>query len=322
MARALVLGRPFDDGVQMGPVIDGANCERILAVIDDARRTGAGTLLTGGERAGGELADGFFVLPTVFGDVDNASEIAQARGVRAGGHARRASRTRTTRSRLARTEPATDSEPSSSRATSDGRTASRRAWTPATWASTPSPDATQRPLRRRQAERLRARGRPRRRDGVPPRQERVRRARPVSTTGLLDGVRVLEVAVLFNGDVVGQHLGDLGADVIKLESPGRGDYLRDMLGQLAPHQSPAHLQVNRNKRSVTLDVRTDAGRDTSSGASSSAPMSSWTASSPARAIAWASGTKRSAPTSPTSSTRTARASARSGRTPRSPRTAR
>ena len=47
-------------------------------------------------------------------------------------------------------------------------------------------------------------------------------------SGLLDGIRVLEVAVLFNGDIVGQHLGDLGADVIKIESPGRGDYLRDM----------------------------------------------------------------------------------------------
>jgi crotonobetainyl-CoA:carnitine CoA-transferase CaiB-like acyl-CoA transferase len=79
--------------------------------------------------------------------------------------------------------------------------------------------------------------------------------------GLLDGIRVLEVAVLFNGDVVGQHLGDLGADVIKVESPGRGDYLRDMLGQVVPHHSPAHLQVNRNKRSVTLDTRTDAGRE-------------------------------------------------------------
>jgi crotonobetainyl-CoA:carnitine CoA-transferase CaiB-like acyl-CoA transferase len=80
-------------------------------------------------------------------------------------------------------------------------------------------------------------------------------------TPLLDGIRVLEVAVLFNGDLVGQHLGDLGADVIKIESPGRGDYLRDMLGQIAPHQSPAHLQVNRNKRSITLDVRIEAGRE-------------------------------------------------------------
>ena len=80
-------------------------------------------------------------------------------------------------------------------------------------------------------------------------------------TRLLEGVRVLEMAVLFNGDLVGQHLGDLGADVVKVELPGRGDYLRDMLGQIAPHQSPAHLQVNRNKRSITLDPRSPAGLD-------------------------------------------------------------
>jgi crotonobetainyl-CoA:carnitine CoA-transferase CaiB-like acyl-CoA transferase len=56
-------------------------------------------------------------------------------------------------------------------------------------------------------------------------------------------------------------LGDLGADVIKVESPGRGDYLRDFMGQITPHNSPAHIQVNRNKRSVAVDVRTDAGKD-------------------------------------------------------------
>jgi crotonobetainyl-CoA:carnitine CoA-transferase CaiB-like acyl-CoA transferase len=78
---------------------------------------------------------------------------------------------------------------------------------------------------------------------------------------LLVGVRVIESAVLFNGDTVGSLLGDLGADVIKLEAPGRGDYLRWMLGQMAPGQSPAHVQVNRNKRSVTLDLRRDEGRE-------------------------------------------------------------
>ncbi|MFB1298557.1 CaiB/BaiF CoA transferase family protein [Mycobacterium sp. pW049] len=78
---------------------------------------------------------------------------------------------------------------------------------------------------------------------------------------LLDGVRVVESASLLNGDTLGMLLGDLGADVIKVESPGRGDYLRDFMGQITPHHSPAHLQVNRNKRSVAIDVRTDAGRD-------------------------------------------------------------
>jgi aldehyde dehydrogenase (NAD+) len=77
MATALKIGRPFDDGVQMGPVIDATNCERILAVIESATSNRSGTLLSGGERVGGELASGYFVAPTVFGDVDNASELAQ-----------------------------------------------------------------------------------------------------------------------------------------------------------------------------------------------------------------------------------------------------
>jgi aldehyde dehydrogenase (NAD+) len=77
MARALKVGRPFDEGVQMGPVIDAANCDRILGVIAAARATGVGELLAGGERLGDDLAAGYFVAPTVFGEVDNTSELAQ-----------------------------------------------------------------------------------------------------------------------------------------------------------------------------------------------------------------------------------------------------
>jgi aldehyde dehydrogenase (NAD+) len=77
MASALRIGRPFDDGVQMGPVIDAANCERILGVIAVAQANSDGELLTGGDRVDGDLADGFFVAPTVFGAVDNASDLAQ-----------------------------------------------------------------------------------------------------------------------------------------------------------------------------------------------------------------------------------------------------
>jgi crotonobetainyl-CoA:carnitine CoA-transferase CaiB-like acyl-CoA transferase len=79
--------------------------------------------------------------------------------------------------------------------------------------------------------------------------------------GLLSGVRVLESAQLFNGDTLGALLADLGADVIKIESPFRGDYLRDFLGQVTPHNSPAHMQVNKNKRSVALDLRKEHGRE-------------------------------------------------------------
>jgi crotonobetainyl-CoA:carnitine CoA-transferase CaiB-like acyl-CoA transferase len=80
-------------------------------------------------------------------------------------------------------------------------------------------------------------------------------------SNLLEGIRVLESAQLFNGDTLGMFLGDLGADVIKVESPFLGDYLRDFLGQITPHHSPAHMQVNKNKRSVTLDLRQDRGRE-------------------------------------------------------------
>jgi hypothetical protein len=70
----------------------------------------------------------------------------------------------------------------------------------------------------------------------------------------------VEFGILFNGDMVGMLLGDLGADAIKVESPGGGDYLREMHGHLAPHWSPTHLQVNKNKRSVTINVHRDRGR--------------------------------------------------------------
>ena len=83
----------------------------------------------------------------------------------------------------------------------------------------------------------------------------------MSQDPLLAGVRVVESASLLNGDTLGMLLGDLGADVIKVESPTRGDYLRDFMGQITPHNSPAHLQVNRNKRSVTVDLRHDDGRE-------------------------------------------------------------
>jgi formyl-CoA transferase len=77
---------------------------------------------------------------------------------------------------------------------------------------------------------------------------------------LLKGVRVLEFGILLNGDHLGMLLGDLGAEVIKIEEPGKGDYLRDMLGVITPHHSAAHLQVNKNKKSVTINANTDAGK--------------------------------------------------------------
>lgn len=78
---------------------------------------------------------------------------------------------------------------------------------------------------------------------------------------LLKGIRVLECAVLTQGDHTGRVMGDLGADVIKVEAPKVGDYLRDIGGVITPRNSPYHLLHNRNKRSVTLDLRRDEGRE-------------------------------------------------------------
>jgi crotonobetainyl-CoA:carnitine CoA-transferase CaiB-like acyl-CoA transferase len=77
---------------------------------------------------------------------------------------------------------------------------------------------------------------------------------------LLQGLRVLDCSLLFNGGQVGMFCADLGAEVIKIEDPVRGDYVRDILGQVRPHESPSHLQLNKNKKSVALDVRDPQGR--------------------------------------------------------------
>jgi len=78
---------------------------------------------------------------------------------------------------------------------------------------------------------------------------------------LLSGVRVIECAILPTGDQAGRLLGDLGADVIKIERPGSGDYLRELGDRITPQNSVFHLLLNRNKRSIELDLRTDEGRE-------------------------------------------------------------
>ena len=77
LVSKVVIGRPFDPGVTMGPVITEAAADRILDIVREAESSGAGALITGGNRVGGDLASGFFVEPTILVDVDNASAIAQ-----------------------------------------------------------------------------------------------------------------------------------------------------------------------------------------------------------------------------------------------------
>ncbi|HEU4427221.1 MAG TPA: CoA transferase [Myxococcota bacterium] len=75
--------------------------------------------------------------------------------------------------------------------------------------------------------------------------------------GPLAGLRVIESSLLGPG-AIGTHLSDLGAEVIKVESPS-GDYIRDMTWPIVEGVSLLHLHVHRGKRSVVLDLKTPEG---------------------------------------------------------------
>ncbi len=76
VAKGIPVGDPWDPNVLAGPVVNEAALERILGVIERAKKDGA-RLVTGGSRIGGDLAGGYFIEPTVFADVDPDSELAQ-----------------------------------------------------------------------------------------------------------------------------------------------------------------------------------------------------------------------------------------------------
>ena len=75
----------------------------------------------------------------------------------------------------------------------------------------------------------------------------------------LTGVRVLDLTRLLPGAYCTMLLADLGADVIKIEEPGTGDYMR-WTPPLVAGQSALFSAINRNKKSVTLNLKTEAGR--------------------------------------------------------------
>lgn len=74
---SISVGLPSDPASAMGPVISGQACDRIMSLIGEAQDEKMGELLAGGSRVGGELSGGFFIRPTLFGDVDTDSSLAQ-----------------------------------------------------------------------------------------------------------------------------------------------------------------------------------------------------------------------------------------------------
>jgi crotonobetainyl-CoA:carnitine CoA-transferase CaiB-like acyl-CoA transferase len=77
----------------------------------------------------------------------------------------------------------------------------------------------------------------------------------------LEGLRVIDMATVFAGPGAARHLADFGADVVKVESPG-GDGVRRM-GWFPPEGGDSYTWklLGRNKRTVVIDIKTEAGRD-------------------------------------------------------------
>ena len=80
-----------------------------------------------------------------------------------------------------------------------------------------------------------------------------------AATGPLHGIRVLDVSRFIAGPYCAMLLGDMGADVVKVEPPGRGENSRGFAPFVAG-ESLYTMVFNRNKRSLALDLRSDDGK--------------------------------------------------------------
>lgn len=85
---------------------------------------------------------------------------------------------------------------------------------------------------------------------------------PVSPTPALDGIRVLSLECFIAGPTASMWMADMGAEVIKIEQPGSGDPARSLEPSKnnGERRSLALLRANRNKKSLTLDLKTGEGR--------------------------------------------------------------
>ncbi len=77
----------------------------------------------------------------------------------------------------------------------------------------------------------------------------------------LDGIRLLDLSRALAGPYCSMMLGDLGADVIKVEMPGSGDETRAWGPPFVAGESGYYLSVNRNKRGITLNLKTEQGKE-------------------------------------------------------------
>jgi len=81
-----------------------------------------------------------------------------------------------------------------------------------------------------------------------------------AAAGALDGIRVVDLSRFIAGPYCAMLLGDMGADVVKVEPPGRGENSR-AFGPFVEGESLYTMVFNRNKRSLTLDLRSPQGKE-------------------------------------------------------------
>ena len=77
----------------------------------------------------------------------------------------------------------------------------------------------------------------------------------------LEGIRILDLTRVLSGPYCTMLLGDLGAEVIKVERPGEGDDTRSFAPPFQGDQAAYFLSVNRNKKSITLDMKSEQGKE-------------------------------------------------------------
>ena len=81
------------------------------------------------------------------------------------------------------------------------------------------------------------------------------------STQALDGIRVVDLTRVMTGPYCTMLLGDMGADVIKIEQPGKGDDTRAWGPPFIEDISAYYLSINRNKRSLTLNLKSESGKE-------------------------------------------------------------